>query len=65
MSAIEFTTRTIETISVTVPDDVIGKITHDAETELVISTRHGSITRKLSYGDVRRLCGDGPGKAGW
>jgi hypothetical protein len=59
MANIEFTTRTIETITATIPDDVLGKVTQDAELEIVIASRYGAITRKISYGDIRRLTGDG------
>jgi hypothetical protein len=62
---IEYTTRTIETITVTLPDDVIGRLTADGEVELVLIGRTGQIVRKLNYRDLRVIRGDGPGRGGW
>lgn len=52
---VETTTRTIHTISLTLPDDALAEIAFGDEAEIVIMGRGRPITKRLTYGDVQRL----------
>lgn len=53
-------TRTIQTLMITVPDDILGGVEMTNEIEVVLCSRSGStLPRKLSYSDFHRLMGEG------
>ena len=48
-------TRTIHTIFITIPDDVMGQLEAN-EVEVILTSRAGStLPKKLSYRDIRGL----------
>jgi hypothetical protein len=65
---IQVTTRTIHTIAVSLSDDDLSTLNPDDTVEVVLTSRNGSTrTKRLTYGDVRELLGEGRGRGnkGW
>lgn len=56
MAQINIDSRTIHTIQVQMPDDIMGKLVVGDEVEVVLTSRYGNtLPRKLSYSDLLRL----------
>jgi hypothetical protein len=57
---IQVTTRTIHTIAVSLSDDDLSTLDPDDTVEVVLTSRNGGTrTKRLTYGDVRELLGEG------
>lgn len=57
--------RTIHTIFVTLPDDVLGQVEVDNDIEVIFQSRNGTSTvKKLTYRDVQSLLNPDIGRVG-
>lgn len=57
--AVRHDTRTIHTITVDIPDDIMGKLEEGDQVEVILSTRSGQAPFTISYSALRRLMGLG------
>jgi hypothetical protein len=59
--AITSETRTIHTVFIDLPDDIVGKWEFGDQVEIVVASRNGSArSKKLTWGDVNALTEENP-----
>lgn len=57
--AIRHDTHTTHTISIDLPDDIMGKLDEGDEVQVILCAREGTASFKISYASLRRLMGLG------